>query len=162
MRPHIFQAIAQAVAAVPGVAHVGLWNQQVQYLSGGTAWPVPAVFVEFERLQWGQQLMGTRRGQLHVALHVVTRAVPTPMGHLDQRMPEALSVYGLLDDIGAAMQGLMGQHFSGFMLTASDTCHDHAELVEHLEHYVCSVQDVSALRRSMEPPQAPDLNIERG
>ena len=51
MRPHIFQAIAQAVAAVPGVAHVGLWNQQVQYLSGGTAWPVPAVFVEFERLQ---------------------------------------------------------------------------------------------------------------
>lgn len=145
MRKNVFNAIADAVAAVPGVAFVDLWNNQVQTLNGGKAFALPAVFVEFEAVEWKQQNMGARRGSLAVRLHVVTRAVPTH-GHKDPRINEALAVFDLLDAINAAMQGLRGENFSGFMLTTSATNHDHAEIVENVERYVCGVQDLTARR----------------
>lgn len=146
MRKQVFKAIADAVAAVPGVAFVDLWNNQVQNLNGGAAFPLPAVFVEFETLEWRQQGNGSRRGNLAVRLHVVSRAVSTH-GHTDPRISEALAVFDLLDAINAAMQDLHGSNFSGFMLTASATNHDHAELVENVERYLCGVQDITAMRR---------------
>ena len=57
MRKQIFKAIAEAVAAVPGVAFVDLWNNQVQTLNGGAAFPFAAVFIEFEAVEWKQQNM---------------------------------------------------------------------------------------------------------
>lgn len=145
MRKEIFKTIADAVAAVPGVAFVDLWNNQVQTLNGGTAFPFTAVFIEFETVEWKQQNIGARRGSLAVRLHVVTRAVPTH-GHNDPRIDDALAVFDLLDAINAAMQGLRGPGFSGFMLTTSATNHDHAEIVENVERYVCGVQDTTAMR----------------
>ncbi len=62
MRKQIFKAIADAVAAVPGVAFVDLWNNQVQTLNGGAAFAFAAVFIEFEAVEWKQQNMGARRG----------------------------------------------------------------------------------------------------
>ena len=125
MRKQIFKAIADAVAAVPGVAFVDLWNNQVQTLNGGAAFAFAAVFIEFEAVEWKQQNMGARRGALAVRLHVVTRAVPTH-GHKDPRINEALAAFDLLDAINAAIQDLRGENFSGFMLTPSATNHDHA------------------------------------
>lgn len=58
MRKQIFKAIAEAVATVPGVAFVDLWNNQVQALNGGAAFPFAAVFIEFEAVEWKQQNMG--------------------------------------------------------------------------------------------------------
>lgn len=145
MRKQIFKAIADAVAAVPGVGFVDLWNNQVQTLNGGTAFPLAAVFIEFETVEWKQQNMGARRGALAVRLHVVTRAVATH-GHNDPRINDALAVFDLLDNINAAMQAMRGANFSGFMLTASATNHDHAEIVENVERYICGVQDTTAMR----------------
>lgn len=145
MRKQIFKAVADAVAAVPGVSFVDLWNNQVQTLNGGKAFALPAVFVEFEAVEWKQQNMGARRGSLSVRLHVVTRAVATN-GHRDPRINEALAVFDLLDAVNAAMQDLRGDNFSGFMLITSATNHDHAEIVENVERYVCGVQDLSARR----------------
>ncbi len=146
MRKAIFKAIAEAVAAIPGVAFVDLWNNQVQTLNGGSAFPFNAIFIEFEVIDWKQQNMGARRGSLGVRLHVVSRAVPTH-GHNDPNIGKALEVFDLLDNINAVMQGLRGDHFTGFMLTASATNHDHAEIVEHVERYVCGVQDITAMRK---------------
>ncbi len=145
MRKQIFKAIADALSAIPEVQFVDLWNNQVQLLNGGSAFPMNAVFVEFEVMEWKQQNMGARRGSLAVRLHVVTRAVPTH-GHTDPRMVEALAVFDLLDTISATMHGLRGENFSGFMLTTSATNHDHAEIVENVERYVCGVQDITAMR----------------
>ena len=145
MRKQIFKATAAAVAAAPGVASVALWTNQVQTPNGGKAFAPPAVFVEFEAVEWKQQNMGARRGALAVRLHVVTRAVATN-GHKDPRINEVLAVFDLLDAVNAAMQDLRGDNFSGFMLTTSATNHDHAEIVENVERYVCGVQDLSARR----------------
>lgn len=151
MRKQIFKAIADAVAAVPGVAFVDLWNNQVQTLNGGSAFTFDAVFIEFEAVEWKQQNMGTRRGALAVRLHVVTRAVPTH-GHTDPRINEALAIFDRLDSINAAMQGLRGENFSGFMLTTSATNHDHDGIVENVERFVCGVQDITAMRSARDIP----------
>lgn len=146
MRKQIFLAVANAIAEVPGIEYVDLWNNQVQMLNGGSTFPLNAVFVEFEAVEWKQQNMGARRGTLAVRLHVITRAVATH-GFKDPHINEALAVFDLLDAINAAMQGLRGENFTGFMLTTSATNHDHTELIENVERYVCGVQDITAMRR---------------
>ena len=85
MRKQIFKAIADAVAAVPGVAFVDLWNNQVQTLNGGAAFAFAAVFIEFEAVEWKQQNMCALRGALAVRINVDTRAEPTH-GHKDPRI----------------------------------------------------------------------------
>lgn len=158
MRKAIFLAIADALCpANPAdpkadtskniVPYVDLWNDQVNFLGGGSAFETPAVFVEFEEINWHQQNAGARRGDIAVRLHIVTRAVSAHGSH-DSRMAEVLAVFDLINDINAAMQGLRSEGFAGFQLTTSATNHNHAELVENVERLVTSVQDCSAMRHT--------------
>ena len=79
MRKAIFTAIANALCpANPAdpkadtskniVPYVDLWNDQVNLLGGGSAFETPAVFVEFEQIDWKQQNAGARRGDIPVFL----------------------------------------------------------------------------------------------
>jgi hypothetical protein len=53
MRKQIFQAICTRLTErVPDIQFIDLWNNNVQTLSGGAVWPLPAVFVEFEPIEW--------------------------------------------------------------------------------------------------------------
>lgn len=145
MRKQIFQAIcARLTERVPDIQFIDLWNNNVQTLNGGAVWPLPAVFVEFETIEWRQQNNGARRGDVAVRLHIVTRAIVTH-GHDDPKMPDALGFLDLIDRINAAMQGLREDNFSGFQLTTSATNHDHAELMESVERYITSAQDTTAV-----------------
>lgn len=153
MRKAIFLAIADAMASVinpdlcpDGIPFVDLWNDEVNQLNGGSAFALPAVFVEFEQIDWRQENNGARRATAGVRLHVVTRSVPTH-GHRDPRMAEALALFDLLNDINRAMQALRGDNFAGFQLTTSATNHAHTELVESVERFAVAVQDVTAMRR---------------
>lgn len=157
MRKAIFLAIAEALCpANPSdpnadtskniVPYVDLWNDQINLLGGGTAFETPAVFVEFEQIDWKQQNAGARRGEVAVRLHIVTRAV-SAHGFHDQRMEEALAVFDLINAINAKMQGLRGEGFAGFQLTTSATNHNHTELVENVERLVTSAQDCTGMRQ---------------
>lgn len=157
MRKAVFLAIADALCpenpADPNadtskniVPYVDLWNDQVNLLGGGTAFETPAVFVEFEQIDWKQQNAGARRGDIPVRLHIVTRAVAAHGVH-DQRMGDVLAVFDLINAINAKMQGLRGEGFAGFQLTTSATNHNHAELVENVERLVTSAQDCTGMRQ---------------
>ena len=148
MRKQIFQAIcARLDERVPEIKFMDLWNNNVQTLNGGATWPLPAVFVEFEAIEWRQQNNGARRGDVAVRLHLVTRTVSTH-GTTDPKMSDALLFFDLIDQMNAAMQGLRGDNFSGFQLTSSATNHDHAELLESVERYVTSAQDTTAVPKA--------------
>ncbi len=67
-------------------------------------------------------------------------------------MAEALGRFDLINDINAAMQGLRGENFAGFMHTISATNHAHAEIIEDVECFRTSVQDISAVRRDKPLP----------
>ena len=67
-------------------------------------------------------------------------------GFQDPAMAEALARFDLLNDINAAMQGLRGENFAGFMHTISATNHAHNEIIEDVECFRTSAQDTTAMR----------------
>ncbi len=148
MRKQIYQAICERLhEKTPDVAYIDLWNNNIAVLTGGAVWPRPAVFVEFETVEWRQQQQGARRGDVAVRLHIVTDHIVTN-GSQDNRQEAALAYFDLIDRINAAMQGLRGENFAGLMLTTSATNHDHAELIESVERYITSAQDITAIPQS--------------
>ena len=65
MRKQIFKAICDRLAEkTPDVAFIDIWNDNVNVLNGGAAFPLPAVFVEFETIEWRQQGNSARMGDI--------------------------------------------------------------------------------------------------
>lgn len=145
MRKTVYNAIAAALEAVPGVAHVGLWNSQLLHAGEEQPFAVPAVFIEFDPIEWRHLLHGVREAAMGVRLHVVT----------DSRVgtwAEAVGAFALLDRINAALHGLHrveadGSAMDALTLEASATDHDFGELRDDVESYSCHVTDRSAYRR---------------
>ena len=145
MRLQIYKAICNRLTAqVPDIKHIDLWNNNIAVLSGGAVWPRPAVFVEFEAIEWRQQQNRARMADIAVRLHIVTDAV-SYNGSTDPKQDSALAFFDLINKVNAAMQGLRGDNFAGFMLTTSATNHDHAELIESVERYITRAQDTTAM-----------------
>lgn len=150
MRLQIYKAICERITSqLPDIKHIDLWNNDIASLSGGAVWPRPAIFVEFETIEWRQQQNRVRMADIALRLHIVTDAVPYN-GNSDPKQDSALAFFDLLNKVNSAMQGLRGENFAGFMLTTSATNHDHAELIESVERYISRVQDTSAI-----PPITP-------
>lgn len=146
MRKQIFTAIAEKLLSVPGITYVDLWNDNGSHFAGGAVYPLPSVFVEFEAIEWHQQGNAVRRADINVRLHILNRATAGIHGSRDPAMAEALARFDLLDQVNAAMQGLRGENFAGFMHTVSATNHAHAEIVEDIECFRTSAQDTTAMR----------------
>lgn len=141
MRKQIFQAICKRLNdRVPEIRWIDYWNNHLARLDGDPAWPVPAVFVEFEVIEWRQLSHAVRRGDVAVRLHVVTHAVGS--GSTGAVSSDMVALFDLTDRIHAAVQGLRGDNFSAFQQTSSTTPHDHAEWMEGVERYVTNVQEV--------------------
>ena len=159
MRKQIYKAICKRLSEqVTDVKHIDLWNNNIAVLSGGAVWQRPAVFVEFETIEWKQLQKGVRTGDVGVRLHIVTDAI-SYNGSADERQEIALSYFDLIDRINAEMQGLRGDNFAGFMLTTSATNHDHAELIESVERYVTRVQDSSSICNKICPASISTISI---
>ena len=159
MRKQIYKAICEAIARdIPEVQFLDLWNDNITELNGGKIWPTPAVFVEFEQIEWKQAGRGVRRGDVPVRLHIITKTVPFN-GYSDARQEKALEYFDLIDKVNAAMQGLHGKNFSSFMLTTSATNHNHAELIESVERYITNAQDITAAKENVVPVSIANLQI---
>lgn len=147
MRKQIFTAIADRIlSAVPAITYVDIWNDNGAHFAGGAVYPLPSVFVEFETIQWHQAQNGVRRADITVRLHILDRACPSIHGSQDPAMAEALRRFDLIDAVNAAMQGLRGDNFAAFMHTVSATNHAHDEIIEDVECFTTSAQDITALR----------------
>ncbi len=159
MRKQIYKAICDRISQqVSEVKHIDLWNNNISVLSGGAVWPRPAVFVEFETIEWRQQQNRVRMADIAVRLHIVTDAV-SYNGSTDPKQDTALAFLDLLNKVNAAMQGLRGENFAGFMLTTSATNHDHAELIESVERYITRAQDTSAMLDTLQRVKVSSVNI---
>ena len=154
MRKQIFTAIADKLLTIPGIDYVDLWNDNGSHFAGGQVYPLPSVFVEFETIEWHQQNAGARRADINVRLHILNRAFAGIHGSQDPAMSEALARFDLIDSINAAMQGLRGENFAGFMHTISATNHAHDEIIEDVECFRTSAQDTTAMRHMarIDPP----------
>lgn len=146
MRKQIFTAIAEKLLTLPGINYVDLWNDNGAHFAGGSVFPFPAVFIEFETIEWHQQNNRAKRGDINVRLHIFQRVKKGIHGSQDPAMAEALARFDLLESITTAMQGLRCDNFAGFMHTISATNHAHEEVVEDVECFRTSAQDKTAIR----------------
>ena len=145
IRKDIINAVFNCISNnVPEVKFIDLWNEHMADITGGASWPMPAVFIEFEEIQWRQEGLNSRRADVGLRLHIITQAVNTSSGHTDANMQSALEYFDLIDRITSALQGLHGDNFSPLMLSHSATNHNHAELIESIERFVFNARDNSA------------------
>ena len=157
MLKHLYLTLEQKLLAItdeqenpqPLFKHCDLWNRQVEFLEQETPFQTPAVFVEFEPLQWRTDGRHIQDADLTVRLHIVTpwhantasdvRA--TALAYLD--IPTALfrqlhGQHGNLED-GDTVLG----HFNALTRTASAVNHDHERFVDSVETYQCHLKDLS-------------------
>lgn len=151
MRKKLFYAIAHHLKEhVPGIKFIDLWNEHLAEIKNTTAWPVPSVFIEFEQYDVRQLANHVCMADVPVRLHIITRTKTYTAGHEDKRIDDALDYFDLIDQVHAAMVTLAGDNFSTFMLTASATNHNHAELLESIERYVTRSQFTAGARTAQQ------------
>lgn len=147
MRKKLFLAIAQRIKEqVPDIKFIDLWNEHLAEIKSTTAWPVPSVFIEFEQYDVRQCANHVCMADVPVRLHIITRTKNYTAGIDDKRLEAALDYFDLIDQVHAAMATLAGDNFSTFMLTASATNHNHAELIESIERYITRTQFTAGAR----------------
>lgn len=148
MRKKLFLAIVERLKEqVKEVKFIDLWNEQIAVIQTGSTWPLPAVFIEFEPYDVHQQANRVRTANVNIRLHIVTRVVAHNGSDDKKRMTQALGVFDTIELVSAAINGLSGDYFSSFMLIASATNHNHAELIESIETFTTRITDTSAARQ---------------
>ena len=153
MRKSLFTAIAARIRAqVPTIRHIDLWNEHIAAITGGTAWPLPALFVEFEPYQVSQRANHVCQADVTIRLHIITRTANAPAGYSDASANAALAHLDLIDQLHGALATLGGEGFSTLQLVECQTDHNHAELIESIERYVTRAVDFSAGRTAAVAP----------
>lgn len=143
-RQKLYKDITEALHdKVPEVSHIALWNQDVEYTEVDIPWPRPAVFVEFDTIEWERIKPSTSakcmRGKGKLRLHVVV-----DWNEDEEAYNEA---YGIIEKIWMALDAL--PHDKGMVVdvesgaaayvinapTATATNHSHLSLLENVEEF---------------------------
>ncbi len=143
MRKQIYLAVTERLKMLkeangePVVKQFGLWNEQQALTPAEDAAMLPAVGVEFMPIEWKPVGGGAQWATVQFRLHVMTQA------HDESEQDEALGLFDLLDNIHRTLNGLRGERFRQLTRTSSITDHNHEGLVESIEAFQISVDDMS-------------------
>ena len=109
------------------IKHVALWNHNVEFIEQETAWERPAVFVEFEPVEWRCVVPGKEyHAEVRVRLHLVYAW-----------SGDDASGFDLLDKVHNSVANLEGESFSPLEPLEIRTNHNHEEIVEDIVTYSC-------------------------
>lgn len=146
MRKTVYKAIAARLkGAKLDIAHVSLWNRNTEQLTKQKGFRMPAVFVEFEPIQWTQLQSRARSADLRVRLHIITGTLASPEDG-GKYQDKALEHLDLIESISEAIIGLCGEGFNAFMLVESLTDHEHGQIEDNEEVYITRITDTSAVK----------------
>ena len=119
------------------IKHMDLWNHNVEFIEQEEQWERPAVFVEFQPIQWNAIQPGAEyRAEPFVSLHVVTDWQGSSSADSEWR-DQSLKVFDLLESIHLHLSCMSGETFLEFDLVESRTNHNHDEIIENVETYQC-------------------------
>lgn len=139
MRKELYEKLCERLKTVGGgaIKYIDLWNHNVEFIEQEENWERPAVFVEFQPIQWITIQPGVEyRSKPVVNLHVVTDWHGSSSADSELR-EKSLEVFDLLEEIHKTLAGMEGETFAEFDLQESITNHNHEELVESIESYSC-------------------------
>ena len=126
MRKELYNVIKEKLNTyVPEVAHIDLWNHNVEFVEQEDNWARPAVFVEIATINCTPYQGGGHRGKGLVRLHIVTDWTE---GGQDAAWDLSYKIQSILD-------GMSGEYFYGMTFVAIDTNHNHEEILESIDSY---------------------------
>lgn len=129
--------LCERLGAIEGIKHIDLWNHNVEFIEQEELWERPAVFVEFQPIQWNAIMNGVEyRAEPIVNLHVVTDWHGSSSADSEFR-EKSLEVFDLLEEIHKVLTCMEGETFTEFDLIGSSTSHNHEEIIENIETYQC-------------------------
>jgi len=147
MRKQIYLAIIDCLKAADiGIQHISLWNENTTALEQANGFGLPAVFVEFAPIKWGQQLQRVKNGTARVSLHIVTGTLADPSDGSNFQF-DALQMFDIIDNVVAAVQGLSVEGFNKFQHVETIPDHDHEEVQNDVEIFTTEITDSSAQRK---------------
>ena len=134
--------VAQTEDDVPegwerAIKHIDLWNHNVEFIEQEENWERPAVFVEFQPIQWNAIKPGFKyRAVALVNLHVGAD------WQGDSSVDSVIRVNGRArccrqEGIHLMLACRRGKTFLEFDLMGSSTNHNHEEIIENIETYQC-------------------------
>lgn len=166
MKTEIYTSIANLLGDIkdennnPVFKHFNLWNRQVEFLEKEIPFLLPAVFVEFENIQWKTLGGGVaQEADVSIKLHVVS-AWRGPTGIETRDLHENLSYLNLTSLIFERLQNKAFCRNGGFFTrVSSETDHDHEKIIHECETYVGHVVDNTAV--SLGLPVSPGLSLKK-
>ena len=168
MRRDIYIALRRLIRQeIPEIKHLGLWNENMEELSGGLLFDTPAVFVEFAPVTFTGSGQGIPRAPMEIILHLVHKYTPEdPHQELEDgsydrpdHLDDPLDYLDLLEQLETAPIGLSGNHFSGLQLVSSDLDHQHGELMHHWVTFITGVGYPSSMAVRDRYRKAPALQV---
>lgn len=136
MRKELYKAIIECLSAIEEIKHIDLWNRNVEFVEEDSAFPMPAVFIEFTPITW-QRLTGRElewKGTGNVNLHIVTEWIGSAAAGSEE-LETNLAALDLADRIHEALEGLTGTYYRDLGLTQTHTNHNHEQIYENIEVY---------------------------
>lgn len=140
--PDGFHGVVEPGEEIPegwerAIKHIDLWNHNVEFIEQEENWERPAVFVEFQPIQWNTVQPGAEyRAEPIINLHIVTDWQGSSSADSEFR-EKSLEVFDLLEAIHEQLACRRGKTFLEFDLVGSNTNHNHEEIIENIEVYQC-------------------------
>ncbi len=125
--------------------HFDIWNNQIQFIEQEPAFKRPAIFIEFLPIQWQQLSRGRKQADAVVRLHIVTDTKKRTADSSPQQ-EDALLYLGYPDPVNAFMFRFSQPYAGRPNNTASETDHNHADLIDMIEEFTIRVQDATSVR----------------
>lgn len=139
MRKEMYKMLCERLQTVSNgaIKHIDLWNHNVEFIEQEENWERPAVFIEFQPINWNAIRNGVEyRAEPIINLHVVTDWQGSSSADSEFR-EKSLGVFDLLEEIHRVLTGMEGETFAEFDLVKSTTNHNHEEIIENIETYQC-------------------------
>ena len=146
MRKEIYETIRSRLAELTAddtsvQLHVGLWNEQLTNIEEEMSIALPAVLVEFDRVEWQQRSGAQHRqvGDQRITLHILINAMNDDVTNYILWGEEATALFDLNDAIIDRLVGVGGKQFSRLQHIASDPDHNHEQIIHLRETFGCGI-----------------------
>jgi hypothetical protein len=153
MRKFIYLSIVERLKQIKNtddeqvIKHFDIWNNNLEYIEDEQPFNTPAVFVEFQSINWRYQANKLYNTDLvAIRLHIVTQR-NAPTAHENDCELQSLEFFDIIDSIRKSIIGYENKCLTGIhgplFNVQSDTDNDAAELRNDVEIFTCTAADMS-------------------
>jgi hypothetical protein len=137
MRKQIYNFICDLLESMEDgqVQHIDIWNSQMEFIQGEQAFLTPAVFIEFQPVEWHLQGGRIYEAEVRINLHVIT----------DSRAGNVIEVFDLLNAINKQLHCKHAENIDAVTHLSSTTDNRFSELMHNIETYSFHGRDLSAV-----------------